>query len=213
MKDTTTDHSPVNPRERSRIRLASAISFLLSPFLRHFLPGIGKQVSTLLFHSSARIGDAALLTRWLKTGIDPDIRESMLQQTPLMAAAHTGDIPTLELLLEAGAEVNARNEHGGTALMYAAESGHNAAVALLLDAGAEIDAVESSVGHTALFRAAQSGHLHTVRLLIERGADPQLRMRANLTAAGWARKMAAMPDTSPKVRLACAEYLEGLSPA
>ncbi len=81
-----------------------------------------------------------------------------------MAAAGGGHAPIVEVLLAAGAEVNAT---GWTALMGAAGGGHERTVDLLLAAGADVNAVPGAYGLTALMGAAKGGHIGTVRALLE----------------------------------------------
>ena len=56
----------------------------------------------------------------------------------LMEAAANGQADEVRALLDAGDDVNAKDEKGYTALMLAASSGHNEAVQVLLDAGADV---------------------------------------------------------------------------
>ena len=59
----------------------------------------------------------------------------------LMTAARTGDVAVLKALIEANAEVNAReSSRGQTALMWAAAENNAAAIKVLVDAGADIKA-------------------------------------------------------------------------
>ena len=46
----------------------------------------------------------------------------------------------IHTLLNAGANINARNREGNTPLHFAAGNGHTEAIRILLDAGADIDA-------------------------------------------------------------------------
>jgi hypothetical protein len=55
----------------------------------------------------------------------------------LMQSAVMGGQNLVELLLDAGAEINARNKYGETALMYAVSWGKTSVVKLLLDRGAD----------------------------------------------------------------------------
>jgi ankyrin repeat protein len=94
--------------------------------------------------------------------------------TALMLASLEKNIPLMELLLQAGAQVDLQCEcpvilNGGhTALTLASFSGSEQAVRLLLDAGATVDA-RSGYG-TALIVADDKMDL--VKLLLSRGADP-----------------------------------------
>src|SRR5947209_5518941 len=74
------------------------------------------------------------------------------------------------MLLERGADINARDEWGRTALMIGADEGYSELVSLLLDWEADVHARDER-GYTALMFAAWKGHLDVVKALIERGAD------------------------------------------
>jgi hypothetical protein len=75
--------------------------------------------------------------------------------TALLAAAMwNNDIDVIEVLLEAGAEVNAKDNAGRTALMWAVHNRNAEAVSALLDAGAGARARDSD-GKTALMLAEE----------------------------------------------------------
>lgn len=58
--------------------------------------------------------------------------------TPLKVAAVWGDLDAALLLIEAGADVNAKNEDGYTALHWAAENDDHALAAALVERGASL---------------------------------------------------------------------------
>ena len=64
-----------------------------------------------------------------------------MAKTVLMAAAKAGARDLASRLIEHGADVNARNDNGGTALMYAAIPGHVETITLLIDHDADINAL------------------------------------------------------------------------
>ena len=58
-----------------------------------------------------------------------------------MEAARTGNVEAMKVLLDHGADVNAKETlRGTTPLMWAADEGHAAAIKLLIDHGADIKA-------------------------------------------------------------------------
>ena len=91
---------------------------------------------------------------------------------PLHSAAQAGSIELVQLLLEAGANVNATDFFGGTILECALEKRNLLLVQILLDAGAEVNAPASTVrGRTALQKAVQENNMNAVSLLLSRNAD------------------------------------------
>lgn len=101
------------------------------------------------------------------------------QSAYLIATSEVGDDPRLlELALDSGARVNAKDSFNGTGLIRAAERGYPAIVARLLAAGVEVDHV-NELGWTALHEAIILGrggpeHTEVVRLLVGAGADVML---------------------------------------
>jgi TonB family protein len=87
----------------------------------------------------------------------------------LMRAAEEGNTATVRVLLELGADVNAKDDDGRTSLMGAAQKGHTAAVRALLDAGADANAKDDD-GQTSMMLAAQKGHTQIMQMLKKAGA-------------------------------------------
>lgn len=95
-------------------------------------------------------------------------------------------VDTAKLLLEYGADINAKNKKGWTALYTAAYRGEFDTLKLLLEYGADIEA-KNEFGWTSLCFAAYRDKFDTVKFLLEHGAD--IEAKAN---NGWsALRMAA----------------------
>ena len=103
------------------------------------------------------------------------------RQSGMHLAARWGHEAVVRLLVEQGADVEARDKDGGTALHRAADNGHEAVVRLLVKQGANVEA-KTNYGGTALLRAARYGHEAVVRLLVEQGADAEARDNDGETA-------------------------------
>jgi ankyrin repeat protein len=80
----------------------------------------------------------------------------------------------MRLLIDKGANIDAKNGAGAAALMGAALNGSAAAVQLLLEKGADARA-RTKLGETALGNAAGAGSAEAVKLLLDRGADVNSR--------------------------------------
>ena len=120
------------------------------------------------------LSDTALVS-WLRVHV-PDSGDNFLFEdlidiaTPLYYASTVGLETVVPLLLEKGANVDAKTGSGETALQLAAKNGHAAVARLLLDRGAEVDA-EDIRGRTPLYWAATRNHFMVIKLLLARNAN------------------------------------------
>ncbi len=90
--------------------------------------------------------------------------------TALLAAVHADDLARVQQLIEAGADVNARNEFGATPMSEAALNGSPAMIGALLKAGAAHQALNAD-GMNALMVVARGGNVEAAKLLLRAGAD------------------------------------------
>ena len=139
-----------------------------------------------LLVAAAGAGDTARVRELLATGTPPD---SESQGTfAIHRAAVAGSVPVLQVLVEAGAHLEALNQYGQTALTQAAFYGNAEAVVFLLSAGANPNA-HAEPNHQTPLRAILSGWTMTLSsrsrlppkdeerfaaawVLIQAGADP-----------------------------------------
>jgi len=132
--------------------------------------------------NAIRTGDRGTLVRMLRDNPGIVNRKGKSGSTPLMYAALYGDAEFLRLLLEKGADPNARNDANATALTYAVDDEQK--MRLLLDHGADPNA-KSEDGQTPLLIAAwRPGAAPVVKLLLDHGANPSTRTPAGTTALG-----------------------------
>lgn len=91
----------------------------------------------------------------------------------LQAASARGHLEVIEMLIEAGVDINAKfNTYGiyGSVLQAASAGGHLEVMRLLLKNGADIN-MASGRGGNALWVACRDGKTEAIRLLLENGAD------------------------------------------
>ncbi|MBR5161560.1 MAG: ankyrin repeat domain-containing protein [Thermoguttaceae bacterium] len=105
--------------------------------------------------------------------------------TVLRYVVFMNDFERVKLLIEKGADVNARDNRDITPLMAAADNNNLEIVKYLVENGADVNA-QDDVEDVALFFAAQNGNLEMVQYLIENGADITVeanrRIRIDYTA-------------------------------
>lgn len=141
---------------------------------------------------AARSGDLDRMRELLGEGIPVDAAESRNGHRALHQAAGADHAAAVELLLEAGADLEGRDGKGETPLIKAAIGAAADAGRLLLEAGAEVGARSEPDGATALSALAGGAalrrmgggdaadpsvveaELELARMLFERGADPNL---------------------------------------
>ena len=116
-----------------------------------------------------KVGQIAISTASAKPGgTIPRMRRGLPYR--LIVAARNGRLVAVELLLNQGADVNARDKSSGaTALIVASREGHRQVVDLLLKKGADVNAKDAS-GNSALSEALRSQRSEVADLLKANGA-------------------------------------------
>ena len=115
-------------------------------------------------HKAADDGNIEAIKQHIAAGTDVN---SNYEWTPLHAAANK---ETAELLIAKGADINAKDDTGGTPLFWAALEGNEEVAELLIRQGADVNAAGPK-GWTALHWAVAMAQKKSVELLIGEGAD------------------------------------------
>jgi ankyrin repeat protein len=155
---------------------------------------------SLALFAAAIQGDTAQIEALLVSNRSLVSAQSTDGWTPLHLAAFFGKLDAARLLLNKGAEVNARSTNAMQNMpLHAAAAGkHSDVIKLLIEHGASANARQHG-GWTPLHAVAQTGDLESARALVAAGADVQTRADNNQTALDLALT---------KAQQAMVDYLE-----
>ena len=156
------------------------------------------------------LGGHVLTTKALLQGEDwqgvsdhkAEMRRSISMSSAVLAiATKANSKPIVEMLVEAGVDINWQDKDGETALHIAARFGHDDCAQVLLNGTAEqkvdLELAENSFAWTPLHIAAVDGHLSVAQLLVDAGAVVD-----KPDSSGWtAKEHAALRGHIPIARL------------
>nr|XP_020661894.1 inversin-like isoform X1 [Pogona vitticeps] len=115
----------------------------------------------------------------LKVDIDINMADKY-GGTALHAAALSGHVSTVQLLLKHNAQVDATDVMKHTPLFRACEMGHKEVIQTLIKGGARVDLVDQD-GHSPLHWAALGGNPDVCQILIENKINPNIQDYAGRT--------------------------------
>jgi serine/threonine-protein phosphatase 6 regulatory ankyrin repeat subunit B len=152
-------------------------------------------------HNSAYLGDLKMVELLIKEyHTDIDIRDH--GHTPLMRAAQSGKLKTVQYLLEAKANLEAKSNSGATALSAAICQNQVEVVQYLVNEARANVETKDSFGMTPLMHASEKADEDVVKCLLDARADTEARSVNSWTA----REIAIEED-----RILVADMLEAVS--
>jgi ankyrin len=123
----------------------------------------------------------ALLLLAVAVAVPPPRTVAAAGEPPLIAAVRSGDAAVVRALVNAHADVNARQVDGATALHWAAHLDDLQIAALLIHAGARAGSADDT-GTTPLYLACTNRSAAMVGALLSAGADPNATLLNGETA-------------------------------
>ena len=158
---------------------------LLLPYVETTQMGFGMLLSECI-HADHTACTEVLLQRWKSVcsnvAFVPHGKEYVEDRpTPAMWE----DPAVFQVLIDAGADIETKDENGHSPLLIASVSGKFAAVKMLVEAGADVRVIDNE-GDTCLSLASCFGHTETVRYLVGlKDVDVSHSWDGGLTALHW----------------------------
>jgi len=163
-----------------------------------------KDIMSLLLAKGAnpnmRVGGSSLLSFSIWSN-DPEVVRMMIAagadaKTPnddnsnalFFCARHDGNVEIAELLVEAGAAVDLKDDEGNTPILVASEGGFTPLVRYLASKGAKLDTPDGYFGATSLHAAAAKGYCDLADFLLGEGAPVNAKDRNGSTPLAYAVK-------------------------
>ncbi|KAK6447234.1 hypothetical protein FP744_10003484 [Trichoderma asperellum] len=106
--------------------------------------------------------------------------------TKLMVAAYFGHHVLVKLLLQQGADIEAKDDQGQTSLLWASINGHVAVVNMLLDNGADVQVKDVYRSRTPLWCALAAHSIDVFKILLDKGVDVEEKDKYGWTPLLWA---------------------------
>lgn len=151
------------------------IALALSMFLGNCEMALANPV-----HDAARSGDVNKISELIDDGVSINALDDK-GETPLIIAILESRFSVVDIIIEHGADIRARNRGGFTALHAASYVGNSAIARKLLDKGADVNDQDNKAGVTALSVAAEEGYSGVAQVLIDFGAKLEASERNGYT--------------------------------
>jgi hypothetical protein len=140
-----------------------------------------RELDSLPMDLQEKIGHASRQTNSKAISNFAESKDPLATGQLMSAIQYSGDAKTVKLLLEKGADVNAKDNEGWHPLQLAAKRGDLELIKVLLENGAEVNA-SNDLGGTALMSAARRGYIDVAKLLLDKGANVNAKMGDGYTA-------------------------------
>ncbi|ESK84928.1 multiple ankyrin repeats single kh domain, partial [Moniliophthora roreri MCA 2997] len=132
---------------------------------------------TILFENAILAEEMGVIRDLVQKGVNVNVEAKDQDNrtiTALQLASYKKDVSLITMLLDNGADPNAKGNKYGTALEITLRAEELDIMKLLLEKGADMNVQGGKYG-TALQAASSEGKLDIVKLLLEKGADPNVQ--------------------------------------
>ncbi len=132
-----------------------------------FMISLPTQAQSL--HEAAASGDVATVTKLVEAKVPLDEKDSG-GQTALLIAVQNNQVNVANILIEAGANINAQANNRDTPWLLAGASGRTEIIRAMIPVGPDFS-IRNRYGGNALIPACERGHVETIALLLTTRID------------------------------------------
>lgn len=132
--------------------------------------GASAETGENMLTEAASSGNVERVRELLAGGVPVDARDAD-GRTALLLATRANHLDVATILIDAGADVNAKDAIKDTPFLYAGAEGRNEILKVILATGKANVRDTNRYGGTALIPAAHHGHPDTVRILLDTDID------------------------------------------
>jgi ankyrin repeat protein len=140
----------------------------------------GQSLPRAPIHDAAQSNNTATLDELLNANPELINLPGPCGRTPLHFAASSGSLEATKMLLQKGANINARDQYGCTPLLLTVYGFQTEIVKLLAASGANVNLGDNG-GRTPLHQAACASPTEIVVILLKNGANPNAQDRNGVT--------------------------------
>ncbi|CAF1138074.1 unnamed protein product [Adineta steineri] len=149
------------------------------------------------FVNAAQDKDTDTLHKYLLAGFPPDQPDPSTKATALHVAVESANIRAVQMLIQAGAQINAADISSSTPLHIAAYMGYEEIVQMLLSHGADMYK-QDNTGRNSFHLAVSSGNIRLIQHFIST-ADTEHSIIHKPDAQNWTPLMCACASNHPTI--------------
>lgn len=107
-------------------------------------------------------------------------------QNPLIAAAsYKGNLDTIQILVDAGSDINCKDKYGFSAFLWCLHWGKYKEAKFLLEKGSDINVI-NNLGQTALILLSIRSDLEIMKFLVNKGININIKDNSDMTCIEYA---------------------------
>ena len=175
-------HSPLGTKNTSR-SLTTKIQRIYIKYMFNYFKKTEETKKILLYYKALRNRREDLALDIINKSADIHTKDSYFQKSFLHWAVYREKLKIVQVLVDKGADVTARDKRGETPIHIVSpypislkeETANMLEIySFLLDKGADVH-IKNDIGETALHKASQLGYVKLASLFIQNGADVNAR--------------------------------------